>query len=379
MIIPKYRDLPGVAAARMIFGNWNKNFMTYLSSKKITHTLANLDQLVFEVTDKCNLKCKYCAYGELYDDYDRREGKTLSVKKAIRLIDYLAELWNSDMNRSSKKRLTISFYGGEPLLNMPFIESIVHHVGNHIKCSYLHFTFNMTTNALLLHKYMDYLVEHGFGIMISLDGNRENTDYRVDKSGKCAYDRIVGNVEALREKYPDHFRKLVSFNAVLHNKNSVEDIYRFFKEKYDKKPSIGELNNMGIRKEKQEEFRRTYKNADESLHQSEHYEEIERDMFLRSGSYRSVTLFLHQYSGYVFKNYTDLLFDKSGQKMLPTGTCLPFEKKMYVTVNGKILPCERIGHQFALGEITDTEVKLDVEAIADKYNAYFAKFEKQCP
>lgn len=353
--------------------------MTYLSSKKITHTLANLDQLVFEVTDKCNLKCKYCAYGELYDDYDRREGKTLSVKKAIRLIDYLAELWNSDMNRSSKKRLTISFYGGEPLLNMPFIESIVHHVGNHIKCSYLHFTFNMTTNALLLHKYMDYLVEHGFGIMISLDGNRENTDYRVDKSGKCAYDRIVGNVEALREKYPDHFRKLVSFNAVLHNKNSVEDIYRFFKEKYDKKPSIGELNNMGIRKEKQEEFRRTYKNADESLHQSEHYEEIERDMFLRSGSYRSVTLFLHQYSGYVFKNYTDLLFDKSGQKMLPTGTCLPFEKKMYVTVNGKILPCERIGHQFALGEITDTEVKLDVEAIADKYNAYFAKFEKQCP
>ena len=63
---------------------------------------------------------------------------------------------------------------------------------------------------------------------------------------------------------------------------------------------------------------------------------------------------------------------------MPTGTCLPFSKKMYVTVNGKILPCERIDHQFALGEITDTEIKLDTEAIAKKYNNYYTKIEKQC-
>jgi uncharacterized protein len=100
-------------------------------------------------------------------------------------------------------------------------------------------------------------------------------------------------------------------------------------------------------------------------------------MFIRSGNYQSVTLFLHRYSGFVFKDYTDLLFDRREQKYLPTGTCMPFSKKLYVTVNGKILPCERIGHQFALGEITDSEIKLDVEAIAQKYNAYYAKFENQ--
>jgi uncharacterized protein len=135
---------------------------------------------------------------------------------------------------------------------------------------------------------------------------------------------------------------------------------------------------MGIRKDKQDEFNGTYRNSQESLQQSEHYEEIERDMFIRTGSYQGVNLFLHQYSGFVFKDYTDLLFDKSEQKRIPTGTCLPFTKKMYVTVNGKILPCERIGHQFALGEITDTEVILDAEAIADKYNAYYAKLDNQC-
>ena len=107
--------------------------------------------------------------------------------------------------------------------------------------------------------------------------------------------------------------------------------------------------NVGIRKDKLEEFNRTYKNSQESLQQAEHYEEIERDMFMNAGNYRNLTLFLHQYSGFVYRDYTDLLYDKKEAKSVPTGTCLPFSKKMFVTVNSKILPCERIGHQFALG------------------------------
>jgi molybdenum cofactor biosynthesis enzyme MoaA len=35
----------------------------------ITFALANLPQLVFEVTDARNLKCKYCAYGESFRNY----------------------------------------------------------------------------------------------------------------------------------------------------------------------------------------------------------------------------------------------------------------------------------------------------------------------
>ena len=333
----------------------------YLSSENIIHTLANMRQLVFEVTDACNLKCKYCAYGEMYEDYDTREEKMLPVEKAIRLIDYLVDFWNSDRNTSLKQKIYISFYGGEPLLNMPFIRTIVDYVENKLNCPDRQFEFSMTTNAILLNKHMDYLHEHGVILLVSLDGNKENTGYRVDRSGNSTFDRIVGNIDRLKEKYPGYFKERVNFNAVLHNKNSIEEIYRFFKDKYDKIPSIGELNNVGIRKEMQDVYNKTYRNSNESLHQSEHYEEIERDMFIRSGTYQSVTLFLHQYSGFVFKDYTDLLFDRNEQKRLPTGTCIPFSKKMYVTVNGKILPCERIGHQFALSEITGTEVRLDME------------------
>lgn len=350
----------------------------YLSKQSVDFALANLKQLVFEVTDACNLNCKYCGYGEFYDDYDNREDKMLPVEKAFKIIDYLAAYWNSDMNTSFHTNVFISFYGGEPLLNMPFIKKVVEYIKN-LDCPYRTFSFSMTTNALLLDKYMDYLNENNFFLLISLDGDKENTGYRVDKAGNNAYDRIVKNVDLLKEKYPEYFENRINFNAVLHNKNSVEEIHRFFKQKYNKIPSIGELNNMGIRADKKGEFIETYRNSRESLYQSEHYEDIEKELFMNSGTYQSAIIFLHQYSGFVYKDYTDLLFDKSKKENKQiTGTCLPFSKKMYITVNGKILPCERIGHQHALGEINDNEIILNNEAIAEKYNAYYSKMEKQC-
>jgi uncharacterized protein len=91
----------------------------------------------------------------------------------------------------------------------------VEYVDNKLPGNFRHFTFSMTTNALLLHKYMDFLVEHNFSLLISLDGDKENTSYRVDQKGNPAFETIVKNVNLLRGKYPEYFDKKVNFNAVL--------------------------------------------------------------------------------------------------------------------------------------------------------------------
>lgn len=348
----------------------------YISIEDITYQLSNLKQLTFEVTDACNLNCQYCAYGELYSDYDKREDKRFNLSAAIKLIDYLAPFWNSRQNVSTNHSIYISFYGGEPLLNMPFIKSVVKYIKG-LHCPRIDFLFSMTTNALLLERNMDYLVEHKFNLLVSLDGGEYNTSYRVNKSGKPAFHDIIKNVDALRKKYPHYFEEKVNFNAVLHNRNSVDEIYSYLKEHYNKIPSIGELNTMGIRPDKTALFRDTYRNTRESLHQSENYEAIEEDMFLRLPTFRTVTDFIYRYSGFVYHDYPNLLVGNPTKK-IPTGTCLPFSRRMFVTVNGKIMPCERIGQQYALGSVSESGVELDFEAIAGKYNSYFAKLSEQC-
>ena len=42
-----------------------------IDEKQIKNNLINLKQIVFEVTEKCNLNCKYCGLSEqLYKTYD---------------------------------------------------------------------------------------------------------------------------------------------------------------------------------------------------------------------------------------------------------------------------------------------------------------------
>lgn len=349
----------------------------YLTSKQIKSALANTPQITFEVTDACNLRCEYCAYGKLYSDYDNREDKVLSVEAAKRFIDYMTALWDSPENHSIYNNVYVSFYGGEPLLNMPFIKEIVSYLDTGGRAK--HFAYSMTTNAMLLDRHMDFLVEHDFSLLISLDGNAENNSYRVKADGKPSFEQVTNNIDKIQAIYPDFFEKKVNFNAVLHDRNSVDNIHGFIKGRYGKTPLIGDINDIGIRDDMKEEFKRMYRNSYESLFQSENYDEIEKEMFLSSPTYHSATIFLMQNSPFKYENYNELLFGKNEiEAFCPTGTCIPFSRKVFVTVNGKILPCERIGHQYSVGHVDAKGVILDFGAIAEKYNSYYSRFEKMC-
>ncbi len=41
------------------------NYFAKTTPNMVRYNLINLRQLVFEVTDACNLNCKYCAYSDL--------------------------------------------------------------------------------------------------------------------------------------------------------------------------------------------------------------------------------------------------------------------------------------------------------------------------
>jgi uncharacterized protein len=350
----------------------------YFDGNIIRNSLANTPQITFEITDACNLDCVYCGYGKLYGNHDERVNKQLDIGKAIRLLDYMQGLWESSLSQSHNNAMYLSFYGGEPLLNMSFIKAIVDY-SKRIKNKNRKILYSMTTNGLLLNKYMDFLVDNEFSLLISLDGDEYNNSYRISKNGKESYNNIIDNVELIRIKYPDYFNIKVNFNAVLHNRNSVAAITDYFKKRYGKVPSIGALNDMGIRPEMQDEFLKMYRNSVDSLMLSENYGELENELFLSAPTYRSAAMYLLQHSEFKYNDYNELMFGKPEVPFVfPTGTCVPFAKRVFVTVNGKILPCERIGHQFALGHIDNDKVHLDFDGIAEKFNSYFSKIDRLC-
>ena len=348
-----------------------------LSPEQVQIQLYKVKQITFEITDACNLNCKYCAYGDLYNDYDKRKEKSMDSKVAKTLLNYLVDFWNLPSNTSFKKEITISFYGGEPLLNMSFIKEIVAHCEN-LKLKYNSFVFSLTTNALLLYKNIDFFVSKNFDLLVSLDGDRINNSYRVFRNNKESFDQVIRNLKLTKSRYPDYFKKHIHFNSVIHNRNSIAGIYSFFKSNFDKFPSVGELNNSGIKPEMFEKFKKMYKNSTQSLKSTNERKKIQNEMFLKFNNVQNLGIFLKEFSGNIYSSYLDLLVDRQVINRLPTGTCLPFSKKMFITVNGKILPCERVGHNFMLGTVNNNSVSIDFEDIAKKYNNYFQSIINQC-
>lgn len=55
------------------------------SEHDVLDSLIDLKQLTFEVTDACNLKCKYCGYGDFYETHGKRESNSFCRKNSPNL------------------------------------------------------------------------------------------------------------------------------------------------------------------------------------------------------------------------------------------------------------------------------------------------------
>ncbi len=147
------------------------------------------------VAQDCNLNCIYCfAKGGTYGAGKAR----MSVEVAKRTVDFLVE--NSD----SCSRLTLCFFGGEPLLNFPVIRETVNYALRRGRESGKEFCFNITTNGTMLTgSVRRFLAENAFNVIFSIDGSREIQDaMRPFRNGRGSYDDVYANLQSLIKEAP---------------------------------------------------------------------------------------------------------------------------------------------------------------------------------
>lgn len=339
----------------------------------ITNNIVEVPQVVFEATDFCNLDCTYCALGDYYEGFDVRNQKKINIDHAITLLRYIFNI----KHKSKKNQLYISFHGGEPLFNGNFIKQIVE-IANQLNSEKeMKIMYTMTTNATLLHKYIDFLVENEFQLLISLDGNEVNHSYRSFRGkNKNSFQKVIENIDRVQIDYPEYFEDNVNFNAVLHDRNSVKDIYEFIYSRYYKIPRIAELNPCDVSPNKEMLFSKMFhsKRNSEAEYVKEESNYLPHEEILL---YKELTDFLKDYSiNYYISNIADLFPGK--KKQLPTATCLPFWKKIMLTTSSKLTLCEKVSsHKFTVGEVGET-VTIDIPKITSQYNFYYEHVKEKC-
>lgn len=177
--------------------------------------------MTLQVTQNCNLRCKYCVYSGSYSNRVH-SNKRMSFETAKSAIDFLYA--HSSMTTS----IGIGFYGGEPLLEFDLLKKCVEYAK--MKFIGKDLSFTLTTNATLLtEEIMKFFVKNNFFVTISFDGPQVIQDKnRVMADGKSgSFETVMKNVEMFLNKYPD-FSWHVSFNAVLDPTNDFSCSNDFF-------------------------------------------------------------------------------------------------------------------------------------------------------
>ena len=221
-------------------------------------------------------------------------------------------------------------------------------------------------------------MENKFNLLISLDGNEKNHSYRVFGIDKCnSFRKVINNVDMIQRDYPEYFADHVRFNAVLHNRNSVNDIYEFIYSRYQKIPRIAELTTIEINPDKKDTYNRMFqsKRKSEAEYQKEETE-LSHQTHTESLLYKELRDFLQYFSiNYYLLNKTNLFHNV--EKFLPTCTCIPFSSRIFLTTCNKLLPCEKINHKYSMGKVKK-QVIIDVAKITQQQNYYYNHIMKYC-
>lgn len=144
------------------------------------------------VTHKCNLTCDYC-----YHNANKvLDGSEIDIDKVMDTIRTIGETYGFG------KKLSISFFGGEPMMNFRGIEKVMDAIDAYAEEKDIKVNYGATTNMTIISDEMIKTLEkRNFSLVISFDGTKEQHDkFRTFKNGKGSYDLIVKNAARLSNK-----------------------------------------------------------------------------------------------------------------------------------------------------------------------------------
>lgn len=148
--------------------------------------LSNADnnmKATLSLTHDCNLACKYCYAG-------RKHKSDMSLPTAQKAVDFTLGL------ASARRRVSFSFFGGEPLLCFDLMVEIVRYIRSRQQDLARPVSLSMTTNGTLLTEpVLEFLARENVDVCISIDGTAAVHDRnRVYRDGRGTLADVARNL-----------------------------------------------------------------------------------------------------------------------------------------------------------------------------------------
>lgn len=181
--------------------------MSYIYEELYRHPTC----ICLNLTDSCNLACKYC--------FVQQKPHFMTLDIAKKAVDWVID----NMKYRTEEKADITFFGGEPML---MYNDIIIPIVDYIENKYLNkINLSITTNGTLLNKEkIDFLYNHNIYPLLSIDGDKETQNFnRPQRNGEGSFDLIENNIDYLLKKFP-----MITFRSTLYQP-TVKNTYNNYK------------------------------------------------------------------------------------------------------------------------------------------------------
>ena len=149
----------------------------------LRHVHAPVRSLVLYLTEDCNLACTYC--------FVRKSPRRMGAETARQAVEFLLDRGVSGALRD----VEITFFGGEPFLELDRMEEIISLARQYRPNVHKHVSFGVTTNGTIFNERVERLVrEAGMKVLVSLDGTPEASASRCFRSGRPSHETVARNL-----------------------------------------------------------------------------------------------------------------------------------------------------------------------------------------
>lgn len=317
-------------------------------------SMSEVYMFIIAITEQCNLRCTYCCYSGEYEGNHTHNSRTLCEGDIQAIYDFIDKT-------AKTKPIRISFYGGEPLVNYPLVQYAIQSGQQRWEDDV---TFSVSTNGTLLtEERIDWLVNNGVELAISIDGTQPFHDaHRVDAKGNGSYTKVRNALAYLHNNPFNQYPKVVLM-MTLPSVSKLMPIAQAWHEdevlQHYAPTHISGLTpnfSQGVAKEEWETLKTQYIQL--------------LDAYEQHSEWSVLQTFFDEIVSY-WKNRP--VFEVSGST--PLSTCMPVNTKLYIDANLQLAVCEKFNDRFRIGSINDG---IDWQKANEMTKEYYRKRENRC-